>query len=57
MCECTQRMNGARITWDADSLDRFLANPRYVVHGPKMFISVPDANQRQAIIAYLKTLK
>jgi cytochrome c len=50
-------MAGAHITWDDDSLDRFLANPQTVVHGTKMFATVPDARQRQDIIAYLNTLK
>jgi cytochrome c2 len=50
-------MAGARITWDNDSLDRFLANPQSVVHGTKMFASVPDARQRQDIIAYLNSLR
>lgn len=50
-------MTGAHITWDDASLDRFLTNPQSVVHGTKMFIAVPDAQQRQDIIAYLETLK
>jgi cytochrome c2 len=50
-------MTGAHITWDETSLDKFLANPQDVVHGTKMFASVPDAHQRQDIIAYLDTLK
>ena len=50
-------MAGAHITWDAASLDRFLDKPQSVVHGTKMFASVPDAHQRQDIIAYLNTLK
>jgi len=50
-------MAGAHITWDDDSLDRFLANPQNFVHGTKMFASVPDAHQRQDIIAYLNSLK
>ncbi|HEX3402287.1 MAG TPA: c-type cytochrome [Acetobacteraceae bacterium] len=50
-------MSGAHITWDNASLDRFLANPQGSVHGTKMFIAVPDAQQRQDIIAYLDTLK
>ena len=50
-------MTGARITWDNDSLDRFLANPQSVVHGTKMFASVPDARQRLDIITYLNSLK
>jgi cytochrome c len=50
-------MAGAHITWDDASLDRFLANPQSVVHGTKMFAGVPDAAQRQDIIAYLNSLK
>jgi cytochrome c len=50
-------MSGAHITWDNASLDRFLANPQGSVHGTKMFIAVPDTQQRQDIIAYLDTLK
>jgi cytochrome c len=50
-------MAGAHITWGDESLDRFLSNPQNVVHGTKMFASVPDARQRQDIIAYLNTLK
>jgi cytochrome c len=50
-------MAGAHITWDDASLDKFLTNPQSVVHGTKMFIGVPDAQQRQDIIAYLETLK
>lgn len=44
------------ITWDEASLDSFLANPRKAVAGTTMMIGVPDADQRKAIIAYLKSL-
>jgi cytochrome c len=50
-------MAGAHITWNNASLDSFLSDPQSVVHGTKMFASVPDAHQRQDIIAYLSTLK
>jgi cytochrome c len=50
-------MMGAHITWDDASLDRFLTNPQRAVHGTKMFAAVPDAQQRQDIIAWLNTLK
>jgi cytochrome c len=50
-------MTGAHITWNDASLDKFLTNPQGAVHGTKMFMSVPDAHQRQDIIAYLNTLK
>jgi cytochrome c2 len=50
-------MTAAHVTWNDASLDRFLSNPQGLVHGTKMFVSVPDAHQRQDIIAYLDTLK
>jgi cytochrome c len=50
-------MKAAHITWSQASLDRFLTNPQAAVHGTKMFQSVPDANTRHNIIAYLATLK
>jgi cytochrome c len=50
-------LKAANITWDEHTLDEFLANPAADVHGTKMFISVPDAADRQNVIAYLKTLK
>lgn len=45
------------MTWDEHTLDQFLANPATDVHGTKMFISVPNAADRQDVIAYLQTLK
>ena len=50
-------LKASSITWDEHTLDQFLANPAADVHGTKMFISVPDAADRQNVIAYLKTLK
>ncbi len=50
-------MTSAHITWDDASLDKFLNNPQGLVHGTKMFATVPDTTQRQDIIAYLDTLK
>ena len=50
-------MTSARVTWNDASLDRFLSNPQGLVHGTKMYLTVPDAHQRQDIIAYLDTLK
>jgi cytochrome c2 len=47
----------ADITWDEQTLNKFLTNPQSDVHGTKMPISVPNAQDRQNIIAYLKTLK
>jgi cytochrome c len=50
-------MKAANITWDAATLDKFLSSPTSVVHGTKMFINVPNAADRQHVIAYLGTLK
>lgn len=50
-------LKSAGITWDEQELDKFLANPPADIHGTKMVIGVPDAQDRQNVIAYLKTLK
>jgi cytochrome c len=50
-------MKAADITWNDDTLDKFLAAPTSFVHGTKMFISVPNGGDRQNVIAYLGTLK
>jgi hypothetical protein len=39
------------------TLDRFIQNPGADVRGTKMFVSVPGNDDRQNVIAYLKTLK
>jgi cytochrome c len=50
-------LKAANITWDEQTLDKFLENPGADVRGTKMLISVPNAQNRQNIIAYLETLK
>jgi cytochrome c len=50
-------MKNAKVTWDEASLDKFLQNPNGLVHGTSMFFSVPNATDRQNVIAYLETLK
>jgi cytochrome c len=50
-------LKAANITWDEQTLDKFLENPGTDIHGTKMFVSVPNAQNRQNIIAYLETLK
>ena len=44
-------------TWTDENLDAFLAAPAKFAPGTKMMISVPSAENRAAVIAYLKTLK
>jgi cytochrome c len=50
-------LKSAGITWDEQELEKFLANPAGDVHGTKMTINVPTAQDRENVIAYLKTLK
>jgi cytochrome c len=49
-------LKGANIAWDEHTLDKYLANPGTDIHGTKMFISVPNAEDRKDVIAYLQTL-
>ena len=45
-------------TWDAETLDTYLADPRAVVPGTKMiFPGIKDKAEREDVIAYLETLK
>ena len=50
-------MKGAGITWDEQTLDRFIANPEEVVpnNNMKPFKGVPDAAVRKNIIEALKS--
>lgn len=45
------------LTWDRESLDTWLQAPVRMVPGTRMVLSVPNADQRKAIIDYLETLK
>jgi len=49
-------LKNAHLTWDEQTLDKFLQSPSGLVHGTKMFATVPDADTRQRVIAYLKSL-
>lgn len=52
----TAGMRSSGLTWDETTLDRYLANPSGVVPGTTMAVgSLSDAD-RDAIVAYLKTL-
>jgi cytochrome c len=45
-------------TWDPETLDTYLADPRAVVPGTKMiFPGIKDKTEREDVIAYLETLK
>ena len=47
-------LGSADLTWSADNLDRWLADPRGFVAGAKMPVRVLDASARRHIIAYLE---
>ncbi|GAB3285630.1 DUF1592 domain-containing protein [Parahaliea aestuarii] len=44
------------LVWTKDELDHFLAAPREWIPGTLMMQTVPDAEERAALIAYLETL-
>ena len=54
----SRAMKGSHVTWDAKTLDAFVADPQKVIPGNVMpFSGVADVKERAEIIAYLKTLK
>jgi cytochrome c len=50
-------MKAQNVTWDEANLDAWLQGPGKFVRGTKMIYSVPDEQDRQDVIAYLKTLQ
>lgn len=46
-------LRASGLVWDAETLDRYLANPRQLVPGTTMTVALPNAAQREAIVAYL----
>jgi cytochrome c len=51
-------LKGQSFDWDDAALDRWLQSPNQVAPGTAMaFIGLPSADDRQAVIAYLRTLK
>jgi cytochrome c len=49
-------MQKSTIKWDDKTLDEFLAAPSRMVPGTMMPINVPNAQMRQDLVAYLKSL-
>jgi cytochrome c len=47
-------LRSANFTWDADSLNRWLTSTESVVHDNNMDFSVPKAEERAAIIQFLR---
>ncbi|MGA2135741.1 MAG: c-type cytochrome [Bryobacteraceae bacterium] len=52
----SEALKNSRITWDANSLDRWLAGPDKLIPETDMAFHLENAGERSAIIAYLKTL-
>jgi cytochrome c len=46
-------LRDSEVTWSPQTLDQFLQNPKAMVPGTRMAVSVRDPEQRRAIIAYL----
>jgi cytochrome c len=44
----------ATVVWNQDSLLRWLADPEKFIPGQRMLVSIPDAQQRADIVAYLQ---
>jgi len=53
----TQALRDSHLRWDKATLDRFLTDPARVVPGSAMVVAVPDAADRQNIIAYFSALQ
>ncbi|SKA31957.1 cytochrome c [Enhydrobacter aerosaccus] len=50
-------MKESNITWNADSIDQYLTDPKKFVPGNKMaYAGVKKAEERKEIISYLSTL-
>jgi len=47
----------SKVVWGDKTLEQWLANPEKLIPGQKMAYSVPNAQDRADLIAYLKTQK
>jgi glucose/arabinose dehydrogenase/cytochrome c2 len=52
----SQALSSANLTWDADTLDSFLANPTTTVPGSSMVVPVLNGTDRENVIAYFEAL-
>ena len=53
----TKALKAANLTWDAATLDRFLASPTTVVPGSAMVVPIPQDTDRANVIAYFQAVK
>jgi cytochrome c len=50
-------LKGSHLTWDEQTLDKWLEDPEKLIPDNDMATRVPDATDRASIIAYLKSLR
>ncbi|MDB6090843.1 MAG: sorbosone dehydrogenase [Gammaproteobacteria bacterium] len=50
----TKALRDSKLTWDAATLDRFLASPTTVVPGSAMVVAIPKDDDRANVIAYFQ---
>lgn len=50
-------LKASKLVWTQKTLDKFLTMPGAMVPGTMMVVSIPDAGQRQKLVAYLMTLR
>jgi cytochrome c len=50
-------LKNSGISWNKETLNKWLTNPSELVPGTKMFFKLDDAQNRADIIAYLEQLK
>lgn len=53
----SKALRSSGITWDAATLDTFLAAPARLVPGTTMVVAVPNAAERRDLVTYLATLR
>ena len=54
----SKAMKGSGLTWDVETLDKYLTKPKKFLKGTKMsFAGLKKEKQRADVIAYLETLK
>src|ERR1700722_13788991 len=51
----SQALRRSHVVWNARSLNRWLTNPELFIPGQKMGYSVPDAQDRADIVAFLES--
>lgn len=53
----SEALKASSLTWDRETLDKFLVNPMAMVPGTLMPMLIPDDKTRADVVAYLATLK